>query len=784
MSIMGIYSCNKKVPQLSTDSIEAVVAAMTLDEKAMLLIGTGMPGFTGEVAVVGESNSIIPGAAGTTHEIPRLGIPAIVMADGPAGVRIAPKRETSNNTYYATAFPTGTLLASTWNVGLMEDVGVAMGNEALEYGIDILLTPALNIHRNPLCGRNFEYYSEDPLVSGKIAASIINGVQSVGVGTSIKHFAANNQETNRTSSDSRLTQRALREIYLKGFEIGIKESNPWTVMSAYNYINGIYAPENKELLTTILRGEWNYDGMVVTDWFGGESAPRMVAAGNELLMPGLATQKEEIIAAVHNGELSVEDLDKAVSRVLDLIVKTPRFKKYPYSEKPDLVAHSSVSRQSASEGMILLKNEGGLPLDQTVKKIAAYGVTSYDFISGGAGSGDVNSAYTVSLVEGLVDAGYQLDSELQKQYELYLTDEKRRISESMDNSDKLASHTAQARPSEFIPSKAELAKQAIASDIALVTIGRVSGEFLDRKVEDDFNLTKEELALITEVTNSFHAKGKKVVVVLNIGGVIETASWKSQPDAILLTWQAGQEGGNAVADVIKGKVNPSGKLTMTFPVNYMDVPSALNFPYDFIHKGSLSESMLARNPERTNLKRNVDYTLYEEDVYVGYRYFSTFEKAVSYPFGYGLSYTQFEYTNPQVKAVGDSYEVSVDVKNIGSVAGKEVVQLYVSAPDNTNYAKPLIELKAFNKTKELQPNEVENVKLFFSAQDLASFDEKTSSWIVDAGEYDLFVGTSSVETRQALTIKLSDPIVNKVNNVLRPEQPIDVLKFRKTKSAN
>lgn len=774
LGVVLFTSCNR-TPQLGKDSIESVVKAMTLEEKATIVIGTGMAGFTGDQAVVGESNSIIPGAAGTTHEIPRLGIPAIVLADGPAGVRIAPKRENSDRTYYATAFPTGTLLASTWNPELIEEVGKTMGNEALEYGIDIILAPGMNIHRDPLCGRNYEYYSEDPLLSGKIAASMVKGIQSSGVGTSIKHYAANNQETNRTSSDSRLTQRALREIYLKGFEIAIEESDPWTVMSAYNLINGVYAPENKELLTTILRDEWDFKGLVMTDWFGGESSQKMVYAGNDLIMPGLVTQKEEIIEAVNNGTLAMEDLDKVVSRILELVVRTPSFKKYNYSSEPDLAAHAKKAQQSASEGMILLKNEKVLPLGKEIKNIAVYGVTSYDFISGGAGSGDVNSEHTVSLVEGLSNAGYLLDNKLKEQYEEYIIKENARLSDQIDKDDKLASHTAQPRPAELMPSPIELNRQVSNSDIALITIGRVAGEFVDRKINDDFNLTNQEKELINKVTDAFHAKNKKVVVILNIAGVVETTSWKNKPDGILLTWLAGQEGGNSVSDVLSGRVNPSGKLTISFPVNYMDVPSSNNFPSDFVRKGNLTENMLARNPDRTNLVRNVDYTSYEEDIYIGYRYYSSFDKAVSYPFGYGLSYTQFEYSDPTIKTVDNGFEISVTVKNVGVIAGKDVVQLYATAPSNLNYAKPNRELKAFKKTRELQSQEIQKLSMFIPTIDLASFDQQNNSWLVDAGVYKFMISSSSVDVKYVLEAELKEKIEKKVNDVLKPQETINVL---------
>ena len=758
-----LSACGPGVPQLGKSSLDEVIGAMTLEEKAHLVVGTGMAGFSGDSAVIGATRKLVPGAAGTTYPIERLGIPAVVLADGPAGLRIDPKREDSA-TYYCTHFPIGTLLASTWDQELVESVGQSIGNEVLEYGADVLLAPALNIHRNPLCGRNFEYYSEDPLVSGKIAAAYVRGVQSNGVGTSIKHFAVNNQETNRMATDAHVSPRALREIYLKGFEIAVKESAPWTVMSSYNYLNGVYTSENKELQTTMLRDEWGFKGMVMTDWFGGKDAVAQMVAGNDMLQPGLPKQYEAIVKGVQDGALDEAILNQNVKRILEMILQTPHFKGYKYSNKPDLKAHAAVTRQSATEGMVLLKNDNGaLPLAADVKNVALFGCTSYDFIAGGTGSGNVNRAYTVSLLDGLKNAGYVVDEALKNSYEAYLKTEKERLSK-----DKKEWFMPDTRPAEMAVSAQVIREQAAKADVALVTLGRTSGEFLDRMVAD-FNLTKEEQNMLKAVSDAFHAAGKKVVVVLNIGGVIETASWKSAPDAILCAWQAGQEGGNSVADVLSGKASPSGKLTMTFPVKFEDAASSDNFPIDM----RVSTDLMNKGGKKNDVK-NVDYTNYEEDIYVGYRYFDTFGKQVSYPFGYGLSYTTFAYDKAAVKADNGVYTVSVEVKNTGKVAGKEVVQLYVSAPD-VAANKPEKELKAFAKTKELKPGEAVVVTLKVNADDLASYDEAASAWVVTPGNYKFLVGASSRDIKATLEAAVA-AATQKTNNILKLQEPMSLLK--------
>ena len=771
--MMGCMSADKETK--NTINQEEVMSKLSLKDKAHFVIGVGMKGFSGNDAVIGATESLVPGAAGTTYPLDSLGIPAVVLADGPAGLRIDAKREGDSASYYCTHFPIGTLLASTWNTQLVEEVGQAIGEEVKEYGADVLLAPALNIMRNPLCGRNFEYYSEDPVVAGKTAAAYILGVQKNDVGTSIKHFAANNQETNRMNTDAHISQRALREIYLKGFEIAIKESKPWTVMTSYNYINGTYASESKDLVTTILRDEWGYEGTVMTDWFGGKDGAKQMWAGNDMLQPGKNEQFDSIISGVKSGKLDVADLDRNVKRVLNLVEKSPRFQGYQYSNKPDLKAHAAVTRQSAAEGMVLMKNNKALPFNKDIKNVALYGCTSYDFIAGGTGSGNVNHAYVVSLVDGLKNGGYVISDELKSTYENYIADCKKKEEAALEEMAKkdpknasLVKFLPGTLPTEKLFTVDELTKQAKTSDVAVITIGRISGEFLDRNVSN-FNLNDSETKLIKQVCDVYHKAGKQVIVLLNIGGVIETASWKELPDAILCAWQAGQEGGNSVVDVLSGKQSPSGKFTMTWPVKFTDAYSSKNFPIDQDPRIDM-----LNQGQKGNVK-NVDYTDYEEDIYVGYRYFDSFNVPVSYPFGFGLSYTTFEYSDSKIAEKDGGYEVNVTIKNTGSYDGKEVVELYVSAPDNKAANKPVKELKAFAKTKSLKPGESESVTLNVKAADLASFDEVNSAWVVAKGEYEFIVAASAKDIKATLKATAQDQ-QTKANNVLKPNVKLNLLK--------
>ena len=685
--------------------------------------------------LVGGPGSLVPGAAGYTREIERLGIPMTVLADGPAGLRIKPTREGTDQTFYCSGFPTSTLLASSWDPELVETVTTAMGNEVLEYGVDVLLAPGMNLHRNPLCGRNFEYYSEDPQLSGKMAAAYVRGVQKNGVGTSVKHFAANNQETNRLENDARISNRALRELYLKNFEIAIKEGKPWTVMSSYNKLNGEYTQQKHDLLTTVLRDEWGFDGIVMTDWGVKDGTVKSAKAGNDLMEPGRQVEIDRLLAAVNEGTISQEELDRNVRRMLQYIVKTPHFKGYKFSNKPDLKAHAVVARKAAEESIILLRNENNtLPLKGS-EKVALYGITSVDFFGIGTGSGEVNTAHVANMQEAMTEAGFTLDENLAEFYRTcYATQS---ATEKMEGSAIDKRHR-----SEPLISVKAIERQAKDNDVAVVVLGRIAGEGADRAVKDDFELTSIERELLQNISMSYHKAGKKVVVVLNIVGVIETASWKHLVDAIVLPWAPGQEGAHAVADILKGKVNPSGKLPMTFPINYMDMLSSQNFPYYW-------DMTKGRKGERPN----VDYTDYAEGIWVGYRYFQTKDVEVSYPFGYGLSYTTFSYSKPKVKADKDGFTATITITNTGKVAGREVVELYVAAPAG-GLEKPSRELKAFAKTKLLAPGESETLTMKVSAYELASFNEEHSAWETAAGTYEVLFGSSVSDIRCTATCKM------------------------------
>ncbi len=753
--------------KLNASNIDEVIGQMTLEEKVHMVIGCGMS--------MGDDVKF-PGTAGRTYDIPRLGIPSVYLADGPHRLAMAVKRDFDSHFYYATEFPSGTTVAATFDPNAAFQVGVALGEEVKDYGMDVLLAPGVNLMRNALCGRNHEYYSEDPVVTGKMAAGYINGVQSQGTGTCLKHFAVNNQETNRNNNDSRVAQRPLRELYLKGFEIAVKESQPWSIMTSYNKVNGKYTCEDIDLTEYILRDEWGFKGVVMSDWNAGTDAVASMKAGNDMLQPGQDRQYKAILEAVQNSTLDEAVLNRNVKRILEMVVKCHTFGNYKYANETNLKAHAQIDRTIGAEGIVLLDNQSALPLAANIKNVALYGTTSYDMVPAGMGFGSTGVGYyCVSLVEGMRNAGYTVDANLIKKYKKHLADEQKRL---YPKGRPPFSLTPLKRAEEFVPTADELAAQVKSSDVAILTLGRTSGEASDRRVEE-FYLKDNETALIKQVAEAYHAAGKKVIVILNICSPVETASWKNTVDAVICAFQPGQEVGNSVADVLTGKVNPSGHLPMTFAVKYGDAPSDTNFPYDYEFKmpsfamgsGMNFESKEKKEEKPKEAVRNVDYTNYEEGIYVGYRYFDTFGKEVSYPFGHGLSYTTFSFDVVSSGINGDKCEMKVSVKNTGNCAGKESVQLYVKAPAG-GLEKPAKELKAFAKTKLLQPGESEVVTLSWNLMDMASFNEKSCSWELAKGTYQWMAAASSADVRCMVSQKVAKAQKVKVHDAMKPAYKI------------
>ncbi len=443
--------------KLQQDNLEQVIEAMTLQEKASLVVGGGMTG-----------SSI--GAAGIIRALPRLGIPSLELSDGPAGLRL----KSSETTW----FPSASLLASTWDTSLVREVGKAMGTEALGHGADVILGPAMNIHRHPLCGRNFEYYSEDPLLSGKMASAMVLGIQETGTAACLKHFAANNQETNRNNNNVIADERTLREIYYRGFEIAVKESSPKTIMTSYNRINGIYTSEDKNLLTDILRYEWKFEGVVMTDWFGGQDAVAQISAGNDLLEPGKRRQRRAIIKAVKNGTLPEWVLNTSVRRILELVSDAPSFTKQAQDQSLTETENAVIARKAAARGMILLENRDALPFKDSIQKIALFGISSYKLVAGGVGSGEVYTSHTVSPAQGLEEAGYIPDREIMKRYESYTDSVNRAYKRKWKSITQRI--LGQGLPAETNPGTTAIARAAKENQAALITLGRRTGEFSDR----------------------------------------------------------------------------------------------------------------------------------------------------------------------------------------------------------------------------------------------------------------------------------------------------------------
>lgn len=739
-------------PRLGVDPLPQVIAALTPEEKIDLVVGVGMslaglplpPEMQGPAD--GPMGPRVPGAGGMTRAVPRLGIPSIVLADGPAGLRISPRREGETRSFHATAFPVATLLASSWDTALIERVGAAMGAEARDYGIDVLLAPALNIHRNPLGGRGFEYYSEDPVISGRMAAAAIRGIQSTGVAATPKHFVANEHEWNRYTIDVQVAERPLREIYLRAFEIAVREGRPQALMTSYNRLNGLYTSQSLRLLDGVLRAEWGFDGVVMTDWYAGDDPLAQLRAGNDLLMPGTGVQQRVLREALARGTLKSAELDRNVALILTLVLRSPTFLGVRATDAPDLEGHAKLAREAAASGMVLLRNVGGvLPLPRS-RRIALFGNASYDAIIGGSGSGAVAAARAVPLAEGLRASGYAVDSAVAEGYVSFIDETRRKTPPRSPLS------PPQRFPERSV-SAAEIESAAQRADVAVVTIGRRSGEFADLSRELDFELQAGERELLERLSRAFRERGKNVVVVLNIGSVMEAASWRGFADAILLAWQPGQEGGHAMADVLSGTVAPSGRLATTFPLRWEDVPSSKGFP---------GTTLLGPDPAARGILAGVDRRAevrYDEGLAVGYRH----DAPVAYPFGFGLAYTQFLHSRLRVERVADEggVRVSATITNTGRSPGREVVQVYVSPPSGAGAgARPGRELRAFTKTPTLAPGQSMAIELQLSLRDFALFDETQRAWVVPAGTQEVSLGsavadiraTARVEFPQALTV--------------------------------
>jgi beta-glucosidase len=659
--------------------IETLIAQMTLEEKAALVTGA---------------------TSWTSTSVERLGIPAMVVSDGPHGVRhTVTSDELNSESLPATCFPTASCMAASWDPELLAEVGQALAEECIALGVNVLLGPGANIKRSPLGGRNFEYFSEDPYLAGRLATRFIQGVQSEGVGTSLKHYATNNQEYQRFSISSEVDERTLHEIYLPAFEMAVKEAQPWTVMCCYNKVNGTYGSENHYLLEDVLKKDWGFEGLVVSDWGAVHDRVKALWAGLDWEMPGPdASRTQAVVAAVRNGQLPGAVLDESVRRILRVVAKAAETR---LGGTFDVDGHHALARRVAAEGMVLLKNDGILPL-QSPQHIAVIGQAAQKAYYQGGGSSHINPTR--------VDTPFVELKKLAGEAELVY---------------------AQGYPTDnrFQPGLIEeavaVAKEA---DVALVYValpGFKESEGYDRA---DLDLTAQEVALIQAVTRA----QPRTVVILNNGAPVAMSAWIDGAAAVLEAWMMGQAGGGAIADVLFGRVNPSGKLAETFPLQLSDTPCFLNFP---------GEAGKVR---------------YGEGIFVGYRYYDAKCATVLFPFGYGGSYTTFAYSNVRVSK--DSFDdtegvtVTFDVTNTGRVAGKEVVQVYVH-DQQSSLQRPPKELKGFAKL-DLRPGETKTAAIHLDFRAFAFYHPRYQQWITEDGDFDILVGASSTDIRGRMTVSL------------------------------
>lgn len=658
-------------------NIDEVVDQMTIKEKAAICIG---------------------GSAWCTALIRRLGIPEIVMTDGPHGVRRVENVNEAQNvasltkSIPATCFPTASALACSWDTQLMNEVGECIAEECIAQGVDIILGPGNNMKRTPLCGRNFEYFSEDPYLGGYLSAAFIKGIQSKGIGATLKHYVANNQEYKRLTMSSEIDERTLREIYLRAFEIAIKVGKPWAVMCSYNKLNGTYCSESYELLTEILRDEWEYDGFVMSDWGAIHDRVESLKAGVDLEMPGPQKHSfKQIMVAIKRGELDEEILDKAVKRILKVIFMANEVEKG--SGDFDIDIHHDIARKASAESMVLLKNEENILPIKDQEYIAIIGSAAKNPRIQGGGSSQVTATK--------IDSPYE---EIKKLAEgaTFLYEEGYDINEEPDQ--------------ELIDKAKDAARLA---DIALLFIALPPHKEFESYDRSDISLSKHQTQLIKSVA----AIQPNTVVVLSNGAPISMREWINDVPGVIQTWLMGQGGGKAIADILFGNLNPSGKLAETFPVKLNDIPSYLNYPGEN------------------------DKVIYGEGIFIGYRYYDKKEIEVQFPFGHGLSYTDFEYSNLSVSSEEfsdmDGIDVTVDITNTGEVPGKEVVQLYVSDRESS-LTRPIRELKKFQKI-ELEPGETKTVSFELKVSDFDYYHPKYKEWITEDGEFEIMIGKSSKE---------------------------------------
>jgi beta-glucosidase len=664
-------------------NIQSIISQMTLEEKAALCTGA---------------------SAWTTTPVERLGIPEMIVSDGPHGVRRVPDvNSMAIESLPATCFPTASCLTSSWDVDLLRKMGEALAEECIALNVNVLLGPGANMKRSPLGGRNFEYFSEDPYLAGEMAASFINGVQSKGVGTSLKHYAANNQEFQRFSISAEVDERTLREIYLPAFEKAVKQAQPWTVMCSYNKVNGTFASEHHHLLNEILKNEWGFDGLVVSDWGAVRDRVAALKGGLDWEMPGPQDRRvKTVVEAIRSGELDEAILDESVRRILRIVFKT---NETPKVGTFDVDAHHELARKIAAEGMVLLKNNGILPL-KGQQHIAVIGRAAENAHFQGGGSSHINpTKVAIPFKELQTRAG---DTEL-TYAEGYPTDN--------------------SFHQEMIDKAVNLAQSA---DVAVLYIALPSFKESEGYDRPDLDLTEQQVALIKAVAKI----QPKTVVVLNNGAPVAMSAWIDDVSAVLESWMMGQAGGAAIADVLFGKVNPCGKLAETFPLKLSDTPAYINWP------GGAGE------------------VHYGEGLFIGYRYYDAKQMPTLFPFGYGLSYTTFAYSNPKVSAIRfkdvDGVTVTVDVTNTGNVAGKEIVQVYVH-DQKSGLVRPQKELKGFAKV-ELKPGATKSVSIQLDFRAFAYYHPEYKQWITEDGDFDLLIAASAADIRQTLMVTLESTL--------------------------